>query len=113
MLDVTANTDLAMPAGLDAKGRLAHRIIAKFLRDEGLTYTGGCRAFYSPAEWSGRGEQYGTTSHLIVVYDGGDLRECMSLDGSYKVYERLDQRLRAAGLYSEECTCWYTAIYSL
>lgn len=73
---------------------------------------GGCKAFYSPEEWKERGEDYGTNSELVVVYDGGDLYEIFNPDsGNYKWFDRLNERLEKHGYWVEACTCWYSAIY--
>lgn len=122
--------DLDMPEGLDNAGRRAYEIITAYLKEHDLTYTGGCKAFYSPAEWKGREEDYGTESHLVVVYDGGDMRPVFSMDAAYdldcaiyqetgqsrtpySLYEGMQDKLREAGLYFEECTRWYSAVYSV
>ncbi len=123
------DNNLTMPAGLDDAGRRAYAIIVAYLKQHDLTHTGGCKAFYSSAEWKGREEQYGTESHLVVVYDGGDMRPVFSMDAAYDLdcaifqetrqprtpyalYEGMQEQLRAAGLYFEECTRWYSAVYS-
>jgi hypothetical protein len=121
--------DLDMPEGLSDKGQEAHEIIVAFLREHELTHTGGCTAFYAPADWRKRGEEYGHKGELVVVYDGGDLRPVFSMDAAYdldcmiyqetgkpsttpySLYEGMTAKLRAAGLYFEECTSWYCAIY--
>ncbi len=78
---------------------------------EGAT-GGGCRAFYSPAEWRERGEEYGRDSLLILVHDGGDLATMCSLDyGCYQAQARLVAELRKRGLFVEQCTTWYSAVY--
>ena len=86
-------------------------MIREFLAEHDITYTGGCTPFYSPEEWRHRGEDYGTNSHLIVVYDGGDLSAlfggCLGA-----LYDDLTQSLNAHGLYFEHCTAWYSAVYS-
>lgn len=125
-----AANNLNMPEGLSDLGRKAHAIITAYLADHGRTDTGGCKAFYSPAEWAAREERYGTGSHLVVVYDGGALRPVFSMDAAYDLdcaryeetrekrepyalYEGMQDKLREAGLYFEEATRWYCAIYSI
>jgi hypothetical protein len=127
-LDKTA--DLAMPADLNTAGRRAYEIIVAYLKEHGRTDTGGCKAFYSPIEWSARKEEYGTKSHLVIVYDGGAMRPVFSMDAAYDLdcgnyqqtgksrepyafYEGMQEKLREAGLYFEECTRWYSAVYSV
>ena len=121
--------DLDMPKVLDDAGQRAHEIIVAYLKEHDCAETGGCRAFYSPAEWKDREEKYGTDSHLVVVYDGGALRPVFSMDDAYEhdcdnyqqtgekrepyaLYEGMQKKLREAGLYFEECTGWYSAVYS-
>lgn len=104
--------DLAMPAGLSPIGVEAWRVITAYLSANGLTWTGGCRAFYSPAEWRERGEDYGLRSELIVVYDGGQVREPFDPSGSSWTHEdEMARALREIGVYPERCACWYSAIY--
>lgn len=74
--------------------------------------TGGCRTFYSPAEWKARGESYGLESVLIVCHDGGDVASFFNYD--YECYQRLEnmrEALEKVGYWAEPCTSWYTAIY--
>lgn len=104
----------AMPKGLSRKGQEAYGIIMEVLRAHDGEDTGGCKSFYSPAEWKARGEEYGTESELVVVYDGGDLRPFFNMDDAYPGYdlhEKMRQALAKAGLYAEECTGWYGAVY--
>jgi len=120
--DTETNRDLIMPDGLDEKGQKAHAIIIEYLKANKLTCT-ELRAFYAPAEWRERGEQYGTESHLIVMYDGAtSLQRVFSMDACYAMtrpgvdcyalYEGMQAKLGEAGLFFEECTRWYAAIYS-
>jgi hypothetical protein len=127
---LTCKSDLHMPEGLTEAGQHAYAIIIAYLQQHSLTNTGGCKAFYSPIEWMARGEEYGTTAHLIVVYDGGDMRPVFSMDAAYDLdcefyrktctprpayalYEGMQENLSTAGLYFEECTRWYSAVYSI
>jgi hypothetical protein len=106
------NTDLQQPNDLSNKGKQAHAAIVAFLEKHKLTYTGGCKAFYSPKEWKEREEDYGCDSELIVCHDGGDHGDAFSYSReNYKMMEAMNEILKPLGLYSEPCTCWYTAIY--
>ena len=122
--------DLAMPEGLAKPGLRAYKIIVAYLKEHDFSDNGGCKAFYSPAEWAAREESYGTKSHLVVVYDGGALRPVFSMDAAYdldcqryretgktrtpySLYEGMQEKLREAGLYFDECTSWYSAVYSV
>ena len=107
-------SDLDKPEGLSDKGQKAYETIVKFLQHKSMTYTGGCKAFYSPQEWAERGESYGTNSHLVVVHDGGDLARIFNIDyGSYILNEDMNNMLAKSGMFAEACTTWYTAIYGL
>lgn len=102
-----------IPAGLTKKGREAATVIVDFLKEKGLTDHGGGGKFYTPKEWRKRGECYGTNSLLIVTHDGGDHACAFNWDyEAYSVMEELTQRLAKIGVYVEQCTSWYSAIYS-
>lgn len=111
MSDTHIPADLECPIGLSKKGKKAWKIISDYLIQHDLTYTGGCKAFYSPKEWKARCEEYGTNSHLIIVYDGGRVRECFDPEGGWERSEELNQLLHEQGIYFELCTHWYAAIY--
>ena len=97
------------PENLSKLGKLAYKTITKCMKELDLTYTGGCKTFYSPKEWKEKGEEYGINSELIVVYDGGDVSEFF--DGAF--YDKMVKYLKNVGLYFERCTCWYSAIYKI
>lgn len=100
-----------MPEGLDELGKAAHAAVMKVAEKHEATYTGGGRTFYSPAEWEDRGEKCGTESKLIVVYDGGDIRRVAEFGG--RINEELIAELAKSGLFIEECTNWYSAVYEI
>ncbi len=111
---------LAKPEGLDPAGEKAYEIIMAFLKKRKMT-SAQQKVFYSPKEWKERGEQYGTESKLVIVIEGAAARRCLSMDACYEVarpstncyepYEALQERLGAVGLYNQDCTSWYSAIY--
>jgi hypothetical protein len=124
--------NLGMPERLDEDGKAAYRTIMEYLKAHDLLHTDGCRLFYSPKEWKERKELYGLNSKLIVVYEGADARYCFSMDACcelddqvqelidaglkvklnrYSFYEGLQAELGKVGLYFEECTGWYSAVY--
>ena len=106
---------LEMPEGLCHCGKAAAQTIVNLLKKEDSTYTGGCRAFYSPKEWADRGELYGLGSVLIVVYDGGEVGPYFSLDHSYPTYAQHTKMFKAldkAGFYPEEACTWYAAVHA-
>ena len=91
-------------------------LVTKFIteRSGAAPSGGGCRAFYSPKEWKERGEDYGLTSELILVHDGGDLAPYCNLDyEEYKMHDALYEFLKSKGYYLESCTCWYSAVYKV
>lgn len=104
--------DLERPEGLSKDGNRAYDIIMTFLESRGMTDPGGCKTFYSPAEWKSRGEEYGRNSELVIVHDGGDVAAICNMDyGNYKLHDALQEALSTAGFYFEGCTCWYSAVY--
>jgi len=113
----TSHTTLSMtlnecPKPLHRAGQRAYEIVSRVLREHGATYTGGCTTFYSPKSWKERREKYGLESVLIVVYDGGDVSRAFRMDDEdYALWETMAAALEAGGLYAEECTSWYSAIY--
>lgn len=100
---------------LKGEARLVAEHVLKamtLLNDGAQPYTGGCRTFYSPAEWRQRGEEYGLKSALIICHDGGDVATFFNPNyGCYKRMEALQEALSHAGYWAEQCTNWYTAIY--
>lgn len=101
-----------IPAGLSPQGLTAATVIRDFLQEKGLTYHGGGGKFYTSEEWIDRGEQYGTNSVLVITHDGGDHAVALDWDyGAYAIREELTERLGKHGLYVEECTSWFSAVY--
>lgn len=121
MLDLPP--DLAMPNGLSARGFQAWELIVQFLARHSLTDAGGCKAFMDPKEWKARGGEYGTRSVLIVFHEGGDIGHAFSYDrcyergsgraSSYAKLEAMSDELKKIGLYAEQCTRRYSAIYEV
>ena len=110
---------MAKPKGFDTehlsgKAReIADSIVALLTeRLEGPPDGGGCRAFYSTKEWKERGEEYGSTSVLVLVHDGGDLAMYCNWDYDCPTaVEALRVRLEKLGYYVEQCTSFYSAVY--
>lgn len=106
-------TDWPVPTGLTKKGREAAKVIADFLEEKGRTDHGGGGKFYSPTEWRDRGEAYGLNSMLVITHDGGDHAPAFAWDyEAAALMDELRQRLYKIGVFAEQCTCWYSAIYS-
>lgn len=104
--------DLELSKDATEEAKKIREAILKVLGPD--TYTGGCKAFYTPKEWAARGEVYGRTSKLIVCHDGGDLAVYFNYDyGAYTAIDRMIDGLKAIGYYGEPCGSWYTAIYPI
>lgn len=116
----TNEEDFARPDGLSEDGNKAYDLVSQYLKDNKLTFTGGCKLFHSPAEWDG---DYGRKSVLIVVYEGAAAGRALSYDKAYEyarpgvecyaLLETLQEKLREAGLFFEQCTTFYSAIYKI
>ena len=111
-MDKDDEKNFALPDGVSALGKKAHEAIMAVLQKYDCARSGGCKVFYSPKEWKARGEQYGLKSQLIVVYDGGDHRRFFNMDEEeYKLWDEMHDALGKVGVYAEECTGWYAAVY--
>jgi hypothetical protein len=75
---------------------------------------GGCRAFYSPGEFS-RKEGWGHAPDknllLVVVHDGGDMRGLFNYDYMGGINKNAVYILKNLGAYAENQAAWYTFIY--
>ena len=115
----TTHSNLTAPATLSKKGKEAVQKVLDVMAKHGLDatkedFTGGCRAFWTPEEWAARGEEYGRKSVVVVVHDGGDVGNFFSFDREqYKLVEEMNDALGEIGLFAEQCTCWYSAIYPI
>jgi|TARA_R110000868_G_scaffold33787_1_gene122375 hypothetical protein len=110
-LPLTFDTQFEIPEGLSKLGLRTAKAIRAFAKKRGLN-TGGCKTFYSPQEWSERGEKYGEGSELIVVYDGGDLAQFFNYD--YEEYDQIDRMHKALeqkGVFSECLYSWCSGVY--
>lgn len=106
----------AIPEGLSEAGQKAAEAIVAYFKslevDDFEVYTDS-RVFYSPQEWEERGEKYGRNSELVIVYEGSDLYHWFNYNSSWIGFtEKMTEELEAVGVYSEECTSWYCAIYT-
>jgi len=101
------NPDLTIPPALSCLGREAAEAVLKVIGPD--AYTGGCRLFYSGAEWKERGESYCTDAELVLVHDGG----CLSAYGGERLRKAVRDALEEVGLYMEPGTGWYTGIYAI
>ena len=103
-----------IPSEVSQAGRIAARTIIKEATKDPDFSTGGSPAFYSIQKWKERKEEYGTESELIILHDGGDLAKYFSYDYEcYSLIEKMEKSLKKEGLYTEQCTTWYSAIYKI
>ena len=114
--------DWAKPDGLSSQGEKAYQIVREYLITNGLTFTGGCKLFHTPKEWTEKqGWEHGYGSELIVCFEGAAAGRALSFDKAYesarpgvdcyRLLEDLQMKLREAGLFFEQCTTFYSAIY--
>jgi hypothetical protein len=106
---------MQIPTGLTRTGRLAARAIVRQLSRDGVTQATAERGqgFYTPQEWADRGEEYGRNSVLIVVHDGPTIAPWFNLDYmQMREWEAMLAALQDVGCWAEQCTSWYTAIYT-
>lgn len=87
----------------------AYITIVTILARHGLTYTGGCKPFYTPQEWAQRKEKYGQNSVFVIVHDGGDLSSVFGQFGD--PYGEIVAALEKLNMYVEGCTGWHSAVY--
>ena len=106
--------DFNIPIELSENGKKAAQAIVALLTEELSSPSGGgCKAFYTPEEWQDRGELYGHGAVLIVVHDGGDQARYFNMDyEQYACVERMGAHLGPLGLYAQQCTGWYSAVYA-
>ena len=117
-MNKVVHPNLTAPAALSKKGKEAVQKVLDVMAKHGCNLaedvTGGCPAFRTPKEWAARGESYGLKSVVIVVHDGGDVGNYFSFDREqYNLVEEVNAALGEIGLYAEQCTCWYSAIYPI
>jgi hypothetical protein len=106
-------SDGTIMSDLSEDGNKALQIIKEFLASRGIVSED--ENFCAPQKWNDR---YGTNSELVIQYDGSSLRRVFSMDAcydarSYEPYEKLQELLAVSGLYFEECTGWYAAVYKI
>ena len=102
------------PQGLSPEGQTAYKVVYAFLAEHDLLESGGGTVFWHPKAWSERGERYGASSVLVITHDGGDHADAFDWDReNFNLLDALNQTLAAQGLFVEQCTSWYSAIYKL
>ncbi|WP_422626945.1 hypothetical protein [Rhodococcus sp. (in: high G+C Gram-positive bacteria)] len=101
-----------VPDGLNPLGKTVAETIRKFFVDQQIDRHDGGGSFYSPQEWADRDEEYGLGSLLVITHDGGS--HAVAFDPEYHgsgVQESFRKELSAIGVYVENCTSWYSAVY--
>jgi len=95
---------------LSKEARIARRIILRVAREAKIDPA----TFFSPEEWSARGERYGQHALLVIRHGEGPLaRFCDYEWCDYAAIKRLDEKLRKAGLFVECCTANYSGVYKV
>lgn len=114
----TAKPAFEIPTGLSRKGRKAAKIIRDFIIDNSLDCAPDTsKLFVRPKDWVERGEVYGHRSELILIHEGFEASEALSMDhasyspSGYRLYEELQKKLHEEGMYFEEMTSWSCAVY--
>jgi hypothetical protein len=105
---------LALPDNISPEGHAAWKIVRAFLTAKDSNYCGGCKAFYTPAEWKTREPYVIITENivLVVVHDGGDLANVFNLDhGCHLLHDGMRSTLYEAGFVAEAVTARFTYIY--
>ena len=74
----------------------------------------------TPQEWSDKGEQTIPGALLIILHDGSTLSPYFNMDyGCYQTsdnepkreWDRMLDSLHSVGAWSEQQSCWYSAIF--
>lgn len=87
------------------------RMEMRWVKDEGC---GGCKAFYTPEEWSmnGRGPSVDPGVVLVVCHDGGNMAPRFNLDYEQTaMYDRVDLFLDHRNLWRESQTRTITHVF--
>lgn len=103
--------DLAIPENITPEAHDFCRSMRAAMRHDDSEYTGGCKAFNHP--WEFTGDKGGPKCVLIVCHDGCALAPWFNLNyEQVKKYDRVDLLLRVRNLWREGINPAVTAIYS-
>ena len=107
--------DLAIPQDIPIAAQDFARDLRNSMRAAGEEGCGGCKAFYSPAEWEDLQKVRLARSVLLVVcHDGGNMAPRFNTDyEQYKLYDSIDPMLRARGLWRDHITSVESHIFRL
>ena len=100
---------VTIPTGLSPEGERAAKTIVGLLVVDGIPLRD--LTFHHPREWDG---EYGVQSELILVYEGSMAQPYFEYD--YMCYEHIERMrllLETQGVYTEACTSYYSAVYSM
>lgn len=101
-------------AALKGKARKAAEKILEVIKRHETPCSGGCKCFYSAQEWEERGEEHGQGAILIVCHDGGSQAKYFNWDYEQpNLISELSEELEELGVYAEQCTGWYSAVYEV
>lgn len=102
-----------IPNGLTDRGKAAAQVIIDFCKQHDLE--SDQEVFFDPHHWMGA---FGDNSLLIVTHANTDASRALSLDGAYErnrrdysLYDALYKQLASVGVYIEQCTKYYSAVY--
>lgn len=100
--------DLEIPANLHPAAAGFCKDLIRLLRGGGC---GGCKAFHTPEDAAAFCTPH-SSAVLVVCHDGGSLAPYFNLDyGNYKAYDKVDNLLKARGLWREAQNAAVTLIY--
>ncbi len=106
---------VVIPSRISPIAALAARKIIEFARvtlSKADLYLGHEQPFRAPRAWRDDGHEYGLRSELIILHEGDDLELFLSYDREqYKLIDLMDRHLRSLGVYTEQCTRTYSALY--
>lgn len=105
--------ELAVPTCLPAPVRILTLDIRQWLRTRGDAHTGGCRAFWAPAEFRAH-ERTPVNERvvLVIMHDGGGLASyCNPAYEQYDDCHALEEFLSVRGYWIEQQSSWYSYIF--
>lgn len=112
-----------VPTGLTRKGRKIAFFIQRLAKEFNWN-SGGQKVFWSPQEWSDKGERWVGT-HLNILHEGGDHAPSFSLDYSYNrglwsqgnIYEEYEAMIKMLrdkfSVYAENGHHWNSGVYDI
>lgn len=107
--------ELAIPQSVPTEVQDFCRDLRNSMRALGEEGCGGCKAFYSPEEWTQvSGNPVSRAALMVICHDGGNMAPRFNLDyEQYKLYDSIDPMLRPRGLWRDHMTSVESRIYRL